>query len=73
MKIGIIDDEKPNRQVIHNILTHLCPDEQIVAEEGSVNGAIKILNEQKPDVVFLDIELKNGTGFDVINGLTYTS
>jgi two-component system LytT family response regulator len=71
MKVGVIDDEIPNRRVIIDILKAFCPYAIVVAEEGSVAGSITILNKEQPEVVFLDIELKNGTGFDVINGLNY--
>lgn len=72
MKVGIIDDEIHNRKVIKSILAEYSKDTELVAEEGSVTGAAKILNEFRPDVVFLDIQLKGGTGFDVINQLTYS-
>ncbi len=71
MKVGIVDDEVPSRQVIRNILKSYCAYADIVVEEGSVSKAISSLNEKKPDVVFLDIELRGGNGFDVLKGLTY--
>jgi len=71
MKVGIIDDEVPSRQVIRNILKTYCPFADIAAEEGSVARAITSLNEKKPDVIFLDIELRGGSGFDVVKGLSY--
>lgn len=71
MKVAVIDDETPSRQVIINILNVYCPFAEIVAEEGSVAKAITAINETKPEVVFLDIELKGGNGFDVIRDLQY--
>ncbi len=72
MKVGIIDDEIHNRRVIRSILTEYSKDTEIVAEEGSVHGAAKVINESRPDVIFLDIQLKGGTGFDVLNLLNYS-
>lgn len=62
----------PSRQVIINILKEYCPYVNIVAEEGSVSRAITSINDARPDLVFLDIELKGGNGFDVLRDLQYS-
>lgn len=72
MKIGIIDDEVHNRLIIKKIIEKRFPLILIVVEEGIVERAIEKINNEKPDLVFLDIKLKNGTGFEVIDGLNYT-
>lgn len=71
MKTAIIDDEPQNRLVIRRIIEHNCPQLDIVVDEGSIEKAIEKINIQKPDLVFLDIRLKNGTGFDIVEKLTY--
>ncbi len=71
MRVAVIDDELPSRQVIKNILDVYCPFVEVVAEEGSVSKAISSINDTKPEVVFLDIELKGGNGFDVLRDLNY--
>lgn len=71
MTIAIIDDEAINRLVVKKIIQRHCPDLEIIVEEGLINEAINKINEHKPDVIFLDIELKNGTGFDILNQLLY--
>lgn len=71
MNVGIVDDEQNNRQVIRNIINRNCPTVQITVEEGLIETAIKNLNKHKPELLFLDIELKNGTGFDIIQKLDY--
>lgn len=71
MKVGIIDDELPSRQVIKNILKQYCPFAEIVVEESSVTRSLASLNEKRPDVIFLDIELRGGSGFDVLKDLKY--
>lgn len=72
MTIGIIDDETRNRLLLKSILQAYAPEEQIIVDEGLIEPAIEKLNHLRPDVVFLDIELKNGTGFDILKGLTYS-
>jgi two-component system, LytTR family, response regulator len=69
--VGIIDDEKANRSVIKNILTEYCAYANIIVEDGLIESSVKELNLKKPEVIFLDIELKNGTGFDILTQLNY--
>lgn len=70
MKIAIIDDELQNRIVIRRIIESNCPHLDIVVDEGIIEKAIQEINAKKPDLVFLDIRLKNGTGFDIVEKLT---
>jgi two-component system LytT family response regulator len=71
MTVAIIDDKAINRLVIKNILTFHAEFAKIIVEEGEIDSAVKQINNLKPDLVFMDIELRNGTGFDIINGLNY--
>jgi len=71
MKIAIIDDETNNRLVLKKIIDRHCSFAAIVVEDGYIETSITKINEQKPDVVLLDVEMKNGTGFDIIKGLNY--
>ncbi|MCC6372312.1 MAG: response regulator transcription factor [Bacteroidia bacterium] len=71
MTIGIIDDETNNRLLINNMIQAFAPNEQVVVIEGLISNAIEKLNKHKPDLIFLDIELRNGTGFDILKKLDY--
>lgn len=71
MTVAIIDDEVNNRSVIKSILNANCPFVEIVVEDGLINESIRKINLSRPELIFLDIELKNGTGFDIIKGLNY--
>ena len=71
MTIGIIDDENSNRLLIRSILQALAPEEPIIVDEALIDPAIISLNKLRPDIVFLDIKLKNGTGFDILKKLNY--
>jgi two-component system LytT family response regulator len=62
----VIDDEKPSREVICNYLEEYCPEVDIVATAGSVTSAFKAIKKHHPDLVFLDIELGDGKGFDLL-------
>ncbi len=71
MTIAIIDDEPINRLVLKKIITEKCKDKKIIIEDGIIESSISKINELKPDILLLDIELKNGTGFDILNELNY--
>lgn len=67
MKVLIIDDEKHCRSVIKTYLESLGNPIENIEEAWSVDsGYQKILNF-KPTVVFLDIQLSNKTGFDILD------
>jgi len=62
----IIDDIAEARAVLKSDLENYCPSIEVVGEaEGVVTGA-KCINELKPDLVFLDIQMKDGSGFDLL-------
>ena len=66
IKTIIVDDEKPSREALVNYITEYCPDIEIVSECKSVKTAYKSISELKPHLVFLDIEMPNGSGFDLL-------
>lgn len=66
----IVDDEKFAIANLKRILAEEAPHLNIVAEAGDVDTACNAIKQYKPDVLFLDIELSDGTGFDVVNRCT---
>lgn len=62
----VIDDEKPSREVICNYLKEYCSDIQVITTASSVKIGYKAIKKFNPDLVFLDIELGDGTGFDLL-------
>jgi two-component system LytT family response regulator len=65
-KAVIIEDIENARIALAHDLQQYCPQIQIIAEADSVKTGIAVLLEKKPDVVFLDIELGDGLGFDIL-------
>ena len=63
----IIDDERPAREVIANYLAEYCPDVEVVGHASSVLEGFKAIKAHSPDVVFLDVEMADGTGFDLLS------
>ncbi len=65
----IVDDEPPARRWLRELLaTH--PEIAVEAEAGDVSSAIKAANRLKPDIVFLDVQMPPGTGFELLPALT---
>lgn len=63
----IIDDETNARGLLSKLLLDLPFTIEIVGEADDVGTGLKLLKQAKADLVFLDIQLKNGTGFDILN------
>ncbi|MFH2143698.1 MAG: LytTR family DNA-binding domain-containing protein [Bacteroidota bacterium] len=63
----IIDDEKDARYVLRNMLEKHFKTITIVGEADDVESGLNMINENKPDLVFLDIQMRKGTGFDLLN------
>lgn len=69
MKVFVVDDELYARQSIITILKDRFPAIEIVGEAPSVKDAVEGIRNTTPDIVFLDVDLTDGTGFDVVNFL----
>lgn len=65
LKAIIVDDERLARKELQSILAPY-PEINVVAEASTVHKAIEVIEKEKPDVVFLDIILRGGSGFDVL-------
>ncbi|MFT4683053.1 MAG: two-component system LytT family response regulator [Flavobacteriales bacterium] len=62
----IIDDEEDARSTLRAFLKQYCPQAEVVGEaDGVQEGYRKILGEN-PDLVLLDIQMEDGTGFDLL-------
>lgn len=66
MKAVIVDDEAPVRNTISALLKERFPDITVSASACSVAEGIAAVTEHKPDILFLDIELPDGLGFDLL-------
>ncbi|GAA0562240.1 LytR/AlgR family response regulator transcription factor [Chitinophaga japonensis] len=65
-KAIIVEDEPRSRELLCSLVQAHCPDIEIVAQAGNVEDAVMEINAHQPDLLFLDIELQTGTGFDVL-------
>jgi len=66
MKAVIIDDVATARETLQEDVATYCPEIEIIGTADGVVSGAKLLREMQPDLLFLDIELQDGTGFDVL-------
>ncbi|MDD2985935.1 LytTR family DNA-binding domain-containing protein [Flavobacterium sp.] len=62
----LIDDDDNLRQGMKSLLARYAPDIKIVGEANSVKTGVETMERLQPQVVFLDIQMTDGTGFDVL-------
>ena len=65
----IIDDEPKLREVVKMKLENFCPSISIVGTGGNISEATELINHHSPQIVFLDIEMPGGSGFDLLENL----
>lgn len=66
VKAIIIEDEPDLRELSRNLLRANFTKVEIVGEADSVEGGVALIQAEKPHLVLLDIEIKGGTGFDIL-------
>jgi two-component system, LytTR family, response regulator len=66
IRLLIADDEENVREAITQMVELYCTGVKIVAATGSVSETVKAIAQHEPEIVLLDIEMKEGTGFDVL-------
>ncbi|MDD2279194.1 MAG: response regulator [Bacteroidales bacterium] len=69
LKAIIIDDELAAHRSLEILLKLNCPNVSIVGKGFSVSEGIKLIKETNPDIVFLDIEMPQGNGFELLEQL----
>lgn len=66
MRTIIIEDEPHALTFLTDGLLENCPDVLIEGAAGSVTTAVQLLRDKQPDLVFFDIKLGTGSGFEVL-------
>ncbi len=66
LKAILIDDELKSRDNLRQLLFKYCPNVEVVAQAGSVIEALNLIRELSPDLLFLDIEMGEFSGFDLL-------
>jgi len=68
LSVLIADDEPPARRVLR-ILVEREPDARVAGEAGDGNSTVRLAQDEQPDILFLDVKMPGGDGFDVLRRL----
>lgn len=66
LKAIIVDDVQNAREGLKQDILDYCTEVEVIGEAGSVVDAAKVIRAHQPDLVFLDVDLGDGTGFDLL-------
>jgi len=67
LKAIIVEDNFTNREHLSHLIRDHCPTISLSGEAATVEEAVQIISEVAPDLIFLDVELPDGNGFDILN------
>ncbi len=65
----LIDDEKNALSALRKMLEQFCPDVTVIGEAQTAFEGLQLIRQHEPDLVFLDVEMPGGTGFDLLDML----
>jgi len=65
LRAVIIDDEPNSRRTLKTMLNRYC-DLNIIGEAGGVSSGVELIKNLSPNLIFLDIKMNDGTGFDLL-------
>ena len=63
----LIDDESDGIAILEKMLAKHCENISVIGTAGSVEDGVKVIDSLKPDLVFLDISMPDGDGFDLLS------
>ncbi|MFO0355562.1 MAG: LytR/AlgR family response regulator transcription factor [Sphingobacteriaceae bacterium] len=66
IKTLIIEDEQKSRDVLLKIIEKNCPQLEVIGTAENVSDGVEKIKSLKPDLVFLDITMPDGSGFDLL-------
>ncbi len=69
----IVDDEPAARSLLRQLITDHCPAVQQISEAGDIRSAVKLINNQPVNLVFLDIEMPEENGFALFDYFQHPS
>jgi two-component system LytT family response regulator len=66
IKTLIVDDEDDAVNFIRSIIREYCPKLEVIGTANNVKEGVRIIADCQPDLVFLDVEMPHGSGFDLL-------
>lgn len=71
IKAVVIDDEQKTHNIVNKIIEKEFKEIEIVASAKNVYDGIFIIHKHLPDIVFLDVQMPDGTGFDLLKNINF--
>ncbi|MEM6807364.1 MAG: LytTR family DNA-binding domain-containing protein [Bacteroidota bacterium] len=71
MRITIVDDKKLNITILSEMLMRMGISQEEISHASTIDKAKEVIEETQPELLFLDIELGVGYGFDVLEASSY--
>ena len=63
----IVDDEAEACDALQNLIGTFCPHLQVCGDAGTVGEAVAAIRQHRPEIVFLNVDLRGGSGFDLLD------
>lgn len=70
IKAILVDDEESARDVLENLLRRFCPEVELLDKCNNVEQAVESIKVHRPHLVFLDIEMPNYAGYELVDFFT---
>ena len=67
LKTLIVEDEANSREILRNYLTKYCPSVKLCGEAATIKEGLILIENEKLDLVFLDVEMPFGNAFDLLD------
>jgi len=71
LRAVIVEDEVPSQATLKKLLNLYCPHVEVIEIAGTVTDAIDAIDRGKPELIFLDIALPDGDGFNVLENIKH--
>lgn len=68
LRAVIIDDETNAREALANLIRIVSPEVAICGEARNADTGIELIRKERPNLIFLDIQMPGKTGFDMLSG-----
>lgn len=67
IKAILVDDESSARDVLENLLLRFCPEVELLDKCSNIEQAVESIKTHRPNLVFLDIEMPNYAGYEIVD------
>lgn len=66
IQVAIVDDDAKSIESLQRLFANYCPDFEIIGTANDIEAGAREILLKQPDIVFLDVEMPGGSGFDLL-------